>query len=137
MNILLIDDDPLDRMWTIQSLARAGLRGDVTEAATLREASDLLDKRGFDCALVDCFLPDGTVFDLLAVDEGTRCAIIVLTGSDDQQLGTDASKAGAWACLVKGKTEPALLAERVRSAIASWTRAADGHRRDPGQISGA
>jgi PAS domain S-box-containing protein len=118
MRILLIEDNPGDAR-----LIREVLRDDATMelvvATTLGEALRLCGTETFDAALVDLGLPDssglGTVMRLQ--EHAPHLAVVVFTGSDDDQLALDAAKVGAQDYLVKGRVGLDLLRRSLRYAI--------------------
>src|ERR1700688_4393728 len=63
LGILLVEDEPLLRKQLAGQLERLG--ADVTSAATIGVARQLIDETSFDFALVDVNLPDGRGIDLL------------------------------------------------------------------------
>ena len=83
----------------------------------MRDALSQLD--GADCVLLDLNLPGYAGLDglrtVLATDP--LAAVCVLTGLDDEHLGTDAVAAGAQDYLVKGKVDGPLLVRAIRYAV--------------------
>ncbi len=80
-NILCVEDSEEERL-----LLRAGLSGyAVTFAASIKEATPLLEKFSYSLIILDLKLPDGSGIDLLAVARGmekySEIPILVLTGS--------------------------------------------------------
>ena len=92
LQLLLVDDDRVDRQAVTRTLRRTSLQFEVTEVSTLGEARELLGgERSFDCVLLDYRLPDGEGIELLRPDEaagwgGVPAPVVVLTGHDDAQL---------------------------------------------------
>jgi len=119
LTILLIEDSQSDAMLLQAALAETRERPSVVRAAMLADGLRLLRRRTFDVVLLDLSLPDSygmaTVEKVLAAAASTP--ILVLTGLDDDQIGTEAVRKGAQDYLVKGKTGPDLLMKAIRYAI--------------------
>lgn len=97
--ILLIEDDKLDQMAFMRMVQDKELPYDCTLAGSVSEAKSTLSTDGFDIAIVDYMLGDGTGFDILELVKNTP--IIFVTGAGDEQIAVKAWKAGAYDYLVK------------------------------------
>jgi CheY-like chemotaxis protein len=121
VDILLVDDDTLDRKSASRSLRAAGLGPGLTEAQTLAEARGLLKSRSFHCAVVDFHLPDGEGLALLhELDPARRqdLAFVLVTGVGSEDLGLKALREGAQDYLPKGAlVDPGALPRAVRYAL--------------------
>ncbi|MBA3905513.1 MAG: SpoIIE family protein phosphatase [Pseudonocardiales bacterium] len=115
--ILLVEDDAGDAFLVGELLAEVDQELALTVAETLPSA--LAQLEGADCVLLDLNLPGVAGLDglraLLGVDP--LAAVCVLTGLDDEHLGTDAVAAGAQDYLVKGKVDGQLLIRAIRYAV--------------------
>ena len=115
--LLLVEDDPGDAFLVGELLAEVDPDLTLTVAASLPEALAQIDDA--DCVLLDLNLPGYTGLDglraVLAADP--LAAVCVLTGLDDEHLGTAAVAAGAQDYLVKGKVDGQLLIRAVRYAV--------------------
>ncbi len=115
-HILLVEDDPGDAFLVTELLAEVDPDLTVTVTGELPTGAELAK---FDCVLLDLNLPGIQGLDglraLLRMD-GTA-AICVLTGLDDEHLGTAAVAAGAQDYLVKGKVDGQVLIRSVRYAV--------------------
>jgi signal transduction histidine kinase/DNA-binding NarL/FixJ family response regulator len=120
LNVLLVDDDNVDRLAVRRALAKAGL-GELTvvEAERARDASLLISESAFDCAFFDFRLPDRDGVALLrdVRAAGVRTPVIVLTGFGDEQTVLDAMKAGATDYLAKSAVSPERIGQAVRTAM--------------------
>ncbi|MFP4366564.1 MAG: response regulator [Bacteroidales bacterium] len=120
MNILIIEDNPADADLATRGLENS-LPGCRTEIAPdIKTAWGLL-KQGqkYDLALLDMNLPDGNGMDLL-VDirqSKTDIAIVMLTGTGDEEIAVAALKAGADDYIVKTQGYISQLPEVITSAI--------------------
>ncbi len=112
--ILIVDDEPDLRTLYELTLLREGYR--VEAAATLAEASHLLEQHRFDAVITDMRLPDGLGLDLLqrmgAQQRPERCVVMTAYGSAENAV--EALKAGAFDYL----TKPVDL-KQFRSVVAS------------------
>jgi serine phosphatase RsbU (regulator of sigma subunit) len=115
-HVLLVEDDPGDAFLVTELLAEVDPELTVTVTGDLPTGAELAK---FDCVLLDLNLPGSQGLDglrsLLRMD-GTA-AICVLTGLDDEHLGTAAVAAGAQDYLVKGKVDGQVLIRSVRYAV--------------------
>lgn len=107
LRILHVEDNPGDADLTRRHLLRHAPDIELTQVTTLAEALVCLQApASFDAALVDLKLPDGSGFDLLnwIRQQSLPMAVVMLTGSGDQQAVVAALQAGADDYLTKGAT---------------------------------
>ncbi|MCZ7646977.1 MAG: ATP-binding protein [Planctomycetota bacterium] len=120
LRVLLIEDDPGDAFLVERMLTR-GADGafEVTHVAWLEEAIRRLRQDPFDAALLDLALPDTngleTVSNLHKAMPGLP--IVVLTGSEQEDLAVQVVKRGAQDCLLKGQVEGSVLRRALRYAM--------------------
>jgi diguanylate cyclase (GGDEF)-like protein len=120
ISALLVEDSPDDAM-----LVRDMLDHDTTSLVQmshverLAEARQLLSESHFDCLLLDLSLPDADQLEALSELCSLRSdtPIVVLSGLDDEQLATQAVRAGAQDYLVKGRFDGHLLGRSISYAI--------------------
>jgi len=120
IKVLAVEDDPL-----YADLIRHLLRRDRTASYELRwakclaEALVVVDTEVIDVVLADLHLPDSagmeTVSRLLA--RGGDIPVVVLTGVDDDQVGSEAVRRGAQDYLVKQEVRGGILGRVLRYAI--------------------
>jgi two-component system, sensor histidine kinase and response regulator len=119
LQILIVDDDEVDRMAVQRALMKSGICLVATEASTYTEAIAQLKANRFDCTFVDYGLPDQN--GLALVQAARRLDIqhplIVLTGQGDEQIAVDLMKAGAADYLSKSQISPTMLARILRNAM--------------------
>ena len=104
MNILYVEDNPVDADLARRHLARLAPELTLDTVSTLREAMSRLETASdYDAALIDLRLPDGNGLDLLNQirERNLPIAVVILTGSADQESAVIALKAGADDYLVK------------------------------------
>lgn len=97
--VLLVDDDPIDRMSFERYAKKTVFPYDYMLAGSVREAKELLETHRFDALVLDYILGDGTAFDL--IDKAGQTAIIVVTGLGDEKVAVAVMKAGVTDYLVK------------------------------------
>jgi diguanylate cyclase (GGDEF)-like protein len=122
--ILLVEDGPVDA-----AVVEAMLPGHaVTRAVTAGAACDALQAAAFDCVLLDLELPDASGLEALERVQlaAPAAAVVVLTGTDDEELGAEAMRQGAQDYLVKGASADTLH-RAIRYAVerkhAEWRMA--------------
>ncbi len=121
VNILLVDDDPLDRRLVEMTLARSNppMQYNVETAGTLSEATRRLSNGSYDVVLLDLNLPDSSGIDTVqqAQDTDSDASIVVLTGLDDEEMGIEAIRRGAEDYLIKGKSLEHILVRTIRYSL--------------------
>lgn len=122
LNLLIIDDDLIDRMAVRRYLDKAPLRTTITEAATAESAKQHLATDTFDCIFLDFRLPDidGIKFIKQLRYEGNYLPIIVLTGQGDEQIAVELMKAGATDYLAKSRLSTDSLNSLIRHAMNAY-----------------
>lgn len=133
MRVLHVEDNPVDLDLTRRLLARQAPEIQLDPAESRQMAMErLLAVDGYDLALIDLRLPDGSGLDLLAWirDRQLPLAVVMLTGSGDQQSAIAALQAGADDYLTKGAESFGRLPATLRDA---WARfhAASSRRARP------
>ncbi|MEB3279190.1 MAG: ATP-binding protein [Lyngbya sp.] len=119
LNILIVDDDEVDRMAVQRSLRQVGVKLAVTEAPDCDNAIAILKKRTFDCVFLDYRLPDRDGLELVKQVRSLniKVPLIVLTGQGDEQIAVDLMKAGASDYLSKSWVSSERLWQVLRNAI--------------------
>ena len=119
LNILIVDDDAVDRLTVRRALQRYHESATIQEAATCAEATEALMSRHFDCVFLDQHLPDSSGMACLIDTRkaGVTAPVIVLTGYDDESLAVEMMMAGATDYLVKSEITSQLLGHCLRSAL--------------------
>jgi signal transduction histidine kinase len=118
VRILMIDDDPVDRLAIRRAIEQSDLDAEIEEAGSVGEA--LNKAHGvFDCWLVDHDLPDmtGTEITRRLRKHGDVTPVVLVTGQHNEQLLQAAVDAGITDFLPKSDVSPARLALRIRFAI--------------------
>ena len=120
IKILLIEDNPGDAYLIEDHLEEfAKFSYELTIIGTLYEALSLLKEQSFDVILSDLSLPDSnginTFFSIH--NENPLIPVIILTGSNDEEIGAYAVENGAHDFLVKGQTEDRLLECIIQCSI--------------------
>ena len=106
MRILYVEDSPNDAALLQGVLGRVAPDIVIEMAKTVEEAiARLADPRGLDVALCDLTLPDGSGLELLGHIRTRRLpmAVVILTGTGDEDAVLAALRAGADVYLIKNK----------------------------------
>jgi signal transduction histidine kinase len=120
IKVLVVEDNP-DDAWLVQEMLKAKGDGqfELFPVTTLSDAQDHLRRESFDLILLDFNLPDsrGIATIKSLQQDALRCAIIVITGMDDEKIAIKALKIGAEDFLVKSQFDGALLVRAARYAV--------------------
>src|SRR5919109_960323 len=130
LRILLVDDDTFDRLAVRRCLQQSSVSAKVDEAASAAETLERLGASGYDCLLLDYYLPD---VQGLALLQAIRAAVpdmpvVIFTGRGDEELAAELMKAGAVDYLPKASLTSERLATSLRHAM-ELARSAAAQRR--------
>lgn len=120
MRILLVEDNPVDHMFVVQSLQQVeGFDYQLTRVGSLKEALVQLDAWAFDVILLDLWLPDSEGLETChrIVSANQDVPVVVMTGVDDRTLATEAIRSGAQDYLVKGAYPGSAVARVLQYAV--------------------
>ncbi len=123
MRLLLIEDNPGDARLIrerLRDLSGRNASGYALQSAPhLAGGLALLEQEPFDLILLDLSLPDssGTDTILTARQKAPDTPILVLTGTEDIELGLKAIQLGAQEYLPKGEAQSGLLEKAMRYAV--------------------
>jgi signal transduction histidine kinase len=132
LRLLLVEDNPGDARLLKEELKEVtSARFDVRHVMRLAEAAQVAREPGLDVVLLDLSLPDGQGLSNIErmVQAAPTLPLVVLTGTDDEQLAMRAVHAGAQDYLVKGQVTGPLLVRALRYAI-ERKRAEEGLKRE-------
>ena len=120
LRVLVVEDNPADADFIQETLEETGLVSFRIESVSrLSQAFTRLESKGIDLVFLDLGLPDSQGLQTLhkfrqALPE---VPVIVLTGTDDQELALTAVRDGAQDYLVKGQFNRSLLTRAARYAV--------------------
>ena len=120
MKILLVEDNPVDRMFVKHSLRQVKeFKYELVLCESLTEAMEQLLATQFDVILLDLWLPDSEGLETChrVVSVAHNVPVIVMTATDDRALATDAIRSGAQDYLVKGAFPGSAIARVLQYAI--------------------
>jgi CheY-like chemotaxis protein len=120
IKILVIEDNPGDVYLVEEQLEEfAKFSYELKNVGTLGEALSVLKEQPFDVIVLDLGLPDSyginTFFSIK--NENPLIPIIILSGSNDKEIGAYAVEKGAKDFLVKGQTEGRLMECIIQCSI--------------------
>jgi len=127
LNILIVDDDEVDRMAVRRHLEPSALPLVIHESDSATTALSLIQKNRIDCLLLDHILPGIDGLELMRrirKDPAASPPIIMLTGHGDELLAAELMKAGAADYIPKAE----LSSERLSAAILGSIRLAEQQR---------
>jgi PAS domain S-box-containing protein len=124
LRVLYLEDNPVDADLAKRELARHAPQLSLEIVATLAEAMERLtpDLPSFDIVLTDLLLPDGSGLELLSRirERDLPLAVVIITGSGDQDAAVAAIKAGADDYLVKREDYITSLPQILSSSLARF-----------------
>ena len=120
LKVLLIEDNPEDVHLIRAMLAESrDILFDLESADSLSAGMEPRAKVQVDLILLDLSLPDNQGIETFhkVYAQASGVPIVVLSGSDDEELAMSAVQAGAQDYLVKGQVDGDLLARAIQYAI--------------------
>lgn len=120
LQLLLVDDDAVDRLAVRRALRDGGVDAAIDECTNADEAIAAVRAREYDCVLLDYYLPGSTGLEMLNRIRalGARVPVVALTGQGDEDLAVTLMKAGAADYLTKNGLTGDRLARSLRYAMA-------------------
>ena len=117
-NILLLEDLPEIRAWLKVLVHQVFPQAQISEAARVHDALELVSAVKFDLALVDLGLPDGSGVDVVAAlrEQQPEAQSVVVTIHDDDEHLFPALQAGAFGYLLKESPRQDLVTQLRRIA---------------------
>ena len=95
LNILYIEDDPLDRMAVERLVRNQKLNFRLFLTESIQETKELIKRKQlFDVVIADYLLKDGNAFEIF--DLSYPAPIIFVTGAGDEEVAVKAMKSGAY-----------------------------------------
>tara|TARA_R110001592_G_C13171346_1_gene749886 strand:- start:647 stop:3157 length:2511 start_codon:yes stop_codon:yes gene_type:complete len=131
MRILYVEDNQIDVDLVEHILSRSAINSQLTHTSTIESAKKIIGKDLllFDLILIDLGLPDGNGLELLQWirEKNFPLAVVILTGSGDQETALTALKSGADDYLVKDDAvkfteENTSLSRTLESALTYFQR---------------
>jgi len=123
MKILLLEDNAADADLAKRGLITSIPGCEIDTAPTINDAREMIARnKHYDVALLDMKLPDGIGMDLLTEIRHTNLnmAVIILTGSGDEDIAVSALKAGANDYVVKQQGYISKLPDIIKFAIENF-----------------
>lgn len=120
MKILLVEDNPIDQLFVVQSLREVeDFSFDLVHVTTLAAALASASSTPYDVVLLDLWLPDSEGMEtcLEVMRAHLNCPVVVMTSSDDHALATEAIRNGAQDYLVKGDFPGSAIARVLQYAV--------------------
>ncbi len=122
MNILLVDDDYIERQYVHRTLKESTPDISITEACTVNEALLYFKEGIYDVILLDHKMPDRDglemVLEIRSKFRGFDTAIVMVSNNEDEDLALNYLKKGSQDFLVKSEITAALLRRAILKAKA-------------------
>lgn len=136
--LLVVEDEPVDRMHIRRLLHKTGIPTTVDEAESVTSAREALAAADFDCILLDYGLGDGGGSDVMSAIRETCVehapGVVFVTGRTDKELAYQLKQGGAVDVISKDGLTPEALRHAVEAALLRRTAVDHGRRallRDP------
>ena len=119
LNILIIDDDEIDRIALRRSIRSSGFEAEITAVTSKAEALEVLQDESFDCIFLDYNLPDCKGVDFLRNhrEEINNAPVIVITSQGDELIAVEAMRNGACDYMPKNLVNPEGVGQSIRYAL--------------------
>src|SRR6185369_1903376 len=119
LQILIVEDDEVDRMIIKRALKTSGINVEVSFAEDHESGKAATQNKNYDCIFLDYNLPDGTGIDLLNAIRlsGNNSPIIIVTSHGDEKVAVEAMKSGAADYIPKSLLSPEGLAQSLRYVL--------------------
>jgi DNA-binding response OmpR family regulator len=124
MKILFIEDCKSDAELTIRELTKSIPDCSISHVSTLHEARNELELNAdYDLVLIDLHLPDGNGMEILEEirEKSIPSAVVILTGSGDEESVVTALKAGADDYIIKRTDYLESLPQTILSVINKYS----------------
>ena len=118
IEILLVDDSE-DVFEIIKAVLGDQDLINISWAANIKDAINVLRRKQFDMIFLDHFLKDGTSIDFFrnVENEGIDTPIIVVTGYGDEMIASQVIQLGAYEYLPKSKINPESLSRVINNTL--------------------
>lgn len=119
LSILLVDDNPSDRMLALRELRKAFPAVEVHEAHDQRKLTDLLDSIDVDLVITDYHLNWSTGLDVLKRIKAMapHCPVIMFTGTGSEEVAVEAMKLGLDDYIIKNARHMVRLRGAVETVL--------------------
>ena len=120
LQMLVVDDDDVDREHLIRLLKQQDLALKITEASSKQSALKAITRQRFDIVFLDFALGDGDGRDLLpAIKEhgGHRCVVVGVTAGGNERVAANAIKSGLHEYLPKGELDATRLHQTITECM--------------------
>lgn len=120
MNILLVDDDSVDRETVRRALRKEVSKFSLTEVETAQDGLEALDAQQYDVVLLDYMMPKLNGIDMMvklrAKPRLGDTAIVMMSGSNDNKLALSCLQAGAQDFIPKEEISASKLSRAIFQA---------------------
>ena len=119
--VLILDDQRFDRHRLARLCSGLDMECTITNANSLSDFADVIEKAAFDLVLVDYSLPDGTGLDALSMVRlspgNCKAALIMVSGQGQERVAQEAMKAGCSDYITKDELSPSSFRRAVTNAM--------------------
>jgi PAS domain S-box-containing protein len=137
--VLIVDDDAADRALVVHELKRELADVDLCEVDNPRSLAEELERGEFELVITDYQLRWACGLDVVRDVKRSKpsCAVIMFTGTGNEEIAVAALRAGATDYVVKSFSQLGRLRESVRSTLARPAASAqtpDGQAKTAGKL---
>lgn len=119
-NILLVDDDDIDKMAFSRALSRTSLSTQLETSSLAEEALVKISKNNYQCIFLDFQLPGTDGLSLLKEirENNIKIPVVIITSQGDEALAVEMMKAGAFDYFTKNEISAEKLEKILTNASA-------------------
>lgn len=134
MNILVVDDDKVDRLFVRELLDE---KFKIFEAQSEREACEVISSQQVDCVLLDYLIPGTDTLALLGNLVLQDLPVIMMTGEGNEVAAVNAIRKGAQDYIKKSGLSDKLLKQTIERAVEAVAHRSNLTRQQQEQLDAA
>ncbi|GHN00799.1 hypothetical protein WSM22_22880 [Cytophagales bacterium WSM2-2] len=119
VNLLVVDDDEVDRLQLKRALKTCGFDYKLTEYEDTTSLIDFIFEHPFDCIFLDYLLPGDNGLALLKRirEKGVKTPIVIITSQGNESIAVELMKAGASDYIIKNQITGPTLGQVLRNML--------------------
>ncbi len=119
LDVLLVDDDDVDRNAIKRALLQSEIKANVEECIDIESALKVFRSKQYDCILLDYRLPglDGIEGVKVFRDDNPYCPIVMISGEGDEAVAVKAIRMGAEDYFTKSNLNPSSIQRAITNSL--------------------